>query len=435
MKQECNAISFTRFASSTFLHHLYAMEEIFSSAAENIIEPTAQAISGFLQPKINVEIKNYRENLKLKFCNHFHEDATCQIPPNREGKDEILASYTNNAGKKSNGAIICELESTSGELSRNTFLMVGWEIPIVGEPRTYAIVLDTDQQINRWAPQHIKDKYERFKENLEPYKDTLKKNWSLNNQKKIQLILDFAGSGVYHLKITVWEDKPTNDEPVNSSMELGPLVEVEINDTSGDEDRAAETPSRWTRCKKVNIIIQNNCEDIKLGGGTCTVLKGDKKQISYNQTIPCKGIEKIVIKAEGLVIRSPIECCIVYELNDPQQQRESLCQDYRIFIAIYLLIDSSSNQGTKVFLFKTKRRFAGGNNDIAELYTKIIKKREHSADDTLWNINEQTFSLKSSFIYGKFAFLNVTLEKTEPNTESGFTPCDLDNESSANTTE
>jgi Holliday junction resolvase RusA-like endonuclease len=177
--------------------------------------------------------------------------------------------------------------------------------------------------------------------------------------------------------------------------------------------------SLWSRCRKVVINIQNKCKDIKLDSGTCTVLKGNKNHYTISSPIPPDGRKNAIVRAKcRMGVPGSIECCIVYELLDPQRQREPLCQGYRVFIVIYLFVDSPSKYETKVFLFRTtSRSFAGGKNDIIKLRDNIIKNAEYSIDDlSVWNINEQVLSLKPDFVYGDPARLKVTLEKIESDT-------------------
>jgi hypothetical protein len=174
--------------------------------------------------------------------------------------------------------------------------------------------------------------------------------------------------------------------------------------------------SWWSRCKKMNIIIWNGCRNIKLDNGACTVLKGDKNRYLINSSIPPKIIEKSTVRVK-YAMSSTIECCIVYELINPQQKRAPLCQDYRVFIAIYLLIDSPSNYKTKVFLFKLRSGyFFGRENEFTKLYNSIIKNREHKIYNiSTWNIDERALSLKSRFtISGSSDYLNIILRETQP---------------------
>jgi hypothetical protein len=197
------------------------MVDFISSAGESLVDQVFEAGEGILKPGLNVEVKNYREDLKLSFCNHFLYGGTCEETPDRESENEIAVSYTNNAGKKCEGALVCELKSTSGELPRNTFLMLGWKVPIFKYPRVYMVVLDAEEKISKWEPQNVEDQHNQLRDKLNQHMGILKQNWKLSNETKMRLILDLAGANKYNLKVTIWEDEPT-DESADPPIEFNP---------------------------------------------------------------------------------------------------------------------------------------------------------------------------------------------------------------------
>jgi hypothetical protein len=156
----------------------------------------------------------------------------------------------------------------------------------------------------------------------------------------------------------------------------------------------------------------NDCDDITLRAGTCTVLKGRDK-CDFRYVLPPSEFLSTVIRSKSTIGRT--ECCIIYELVNSTNPTIPFWLEYRVFLAVEVSISpfSDENKATAI-LFKVKNRaFNGEREDIRNLHEDILQYsmlRPHRA--AVWNLDGQGLLLKPKFKFDIPAGVRVVLEKS-----------------------
>jgi hypothetical protein len=189
------------------------MAEIAHVVADEAVKSAAESGPGWLQTSMNIIIKCDHKDLKLKFNNHLVKGGfVSQAPDQNVGyTNEIDVGYISNTiRKKFEGVLICQVQSES-ELPDDTFIMVGWDAPLIGSARIYTFLAETRNEEVKWDSKSMRDLHKSFHTRFKKYTRSIAESWSLGNNIKIKLITDLGGDKDYYLKIVICENE-LNDE-------------------------------------------------------------------------------------------------------------------------------------------------------------------------------------------------------------------------------
>jgi hypothetical protein len=121
------------------------LRPIFTDFTDSVFRHTLDYILKLSKSRMRMCIKSPHKEVKLKIMSHFVDGGypeNCTKSVKYIDKIDILyAPHLIKRGFK--GEVVCQLQDKSGHLE-DRFVMVGWEVPIFGAPKTYAIVADTN---------------------------------------------------------------------------------------------------------------------------------------------------------------------------------------------------------------------------------------------------------------------------------------------------
>jgi hypothetical protein len=125
---------------------------------------------------MSIIIRCDREDLKLKFRNHFLGGGfVIQAPQqNAEYANEVNAIYNSNVFRKRfEGALICQVQPSEAEFPNDTFIMAGWEAPLFGSAQIYIILVEARNKGAKWNSNSIKYQHKLFYNRLRKYTGVL----------------------------------------------------------------------------------------------------------------------------------------------------------------------------------------------------------------------------------------------------------------------
>jgi hypothetical protein len=187
------------------------MAEIAQAAEDEVGKTAAESATKWLQASINIIVECDHNDLKLRFSNHLIMGGFVnQAPDQNVGYvDKINVEYISNVFRKGfEGVLICQIQLNGSEFPGNTFIMVGWDAPLVGSARIYAVLVETERDKVKWDMKFMKDQHKSFRGWLKSYTRPVETSWFLRNNIDIKLIIERENDRNYHLKIAIHENRP-----------------------------------------------------------------------------------------------------------------------------------------------------------------------------------------------------------------------------------
>jgi hypothetical protein len=191
------------------------MDDLAQAAAGEAMNAAAEGGTGLFQTSMTIRVKCYREDLMLKFANHFIEGGFVSQAPNRESNEqlsEIHTVYISKFFRKGlKGVLICQVESEKA-LPDDTFIVIGWTAPLTGSVQIYTVLVETGPGDFTWDQKSVKDLYDSFRGRFKTYTKEFKETWSLGNNTNIKLTTGLGGDREYNLKVTIHEDDSSDGD-------------------------------------------------------------------------------------------------------------------------------------------------------------------------------------------------------------------------------
>jgi hypothetical protein len=166
----------------------FKINDILSTTRTYISRQAAGTFSNSSMSCMKPTIECTFYDLEIKLINQFVEgDFVKASIVNTEYLDKFDSTYITNVIRwGSQGAFICQIQSKS-ELSRDNFVIVGWEVPIFGTPRTYSIVIDASDYKLKWDSSTLRNKHNSLCHFFMMSDQHVEEDWLLENDEIIKL--------------------------------------------------------------------------------------------------------------------------------------------------------------------------------------------------------------------------------------------------------
>jgi hypothetical protein len=132
-----------------------AGEELMNEAAEAALDSAPE----LLGTSMNIIIQCRREEMMLKYTNYFVKGGFVKRHPELgfQSDSNIDVLYFSDTFRKSlKGVLICQLEDET-ESTVDTFIIIIWKLSLLGSPRFYIGLIETERGRSKWDSNSMKD--------------------------------------------------------------------------------------------------------------------------------------------------------------------------------------------------------------------------------------------------------------------------------------
>jgi hypothetical protein len=145
--------------------------------------------------------------------------------------------------------------------------------------------------------------------------------------------------------------------------------------------------------------------------GICHMSSGERDG-DFSTMILSRRSALVKAKTSNL-LAGRIECCLVYELVDQRNEHKSITIYHQVFIAVKVSAIPLINmhKASAVMFMAREGEFTGSKDDMKRLKKKISRNDLIDGTYFICSARSQTLRLKAVFHPGRYASIEVTLEK------------------------